>query len=343
MAFHPGALSGRIPCMDLSGTADTQDSRLRQAFSWLEQQGYARPSESQSVAGDASFRRYFRLWIDGAPKILMDAPPPKEDIRPFLDIAGRLRSAGLYAPEIFAADTHNGFILIEDLGDDLYREQLSVQNADDHFPAMFSLLKDLALKVETDQLPEFDTRKLQTEMNLFPDWYLGHHRKQAVHEQFDSIWKDFCQRVIESARAQPQGFVHRDFHSCNLLKTRDDRIGIIDFQDAVRGPLSYDFISLVWDRYIPWPRNRIEAWIEDFRRELELDIDPQQWLRDCDLMGLQRNIKIIGIFARLHYRDGKDGYLELIPRFYQYVTSTLGLYPEFSDMLKFMEQSACEP
>ena len=329
--------------MDSSDTADTQDSRLLQAFNWLEQQGYARPSDSDSVAGDASFRRYFRLWIDGEAKILMDAPPPAEDVRPFLDVAGRLRSAGLHAPEIFAADLHNGFLLLEDLGDDLYRDQLNHQNADDHFPAMFCLLKDMAMKVASDQLPEFDTRKLQSEMDLFPDWYLGQHRKHTAHEQFDSVWAGFCQQIIESARNQPQGFVHRDFHSCNLLKTKDDRIGIIDFQDAVRGPLSYDFISLIWDRYIHWPRDRIEAWVEEFRAQLDVDIEPQQWQRDCDLMGLQRNIKIIGIFARLHYRDGKDGYLELIPRFYQYVTGTLRLYPEFSEMLKFMEQPECEP
>jgi aminoglycoside/choline kinase family phosphotransferase len=142
---------------------------------------------------------------------------------------------------------------------------------------------------------------------------------------------------------QPQCFVHRDFHSCNLLETSGKRIGIIDFQDAVLGPISYDLVSLIWDRYIHWPRAQIESWIEAFRLQLGLEIGPQQWLRYCDLMGLQRNIKIVGIFARLHYRDGKNGYIEMIPRFYDYVTSTLRFYPEFKPVLDILEQAECVP
>ena len=137
--------------------------------------------------------------------------------------------------------------------------------------------------------------------------------------------------------------MHRDFHSCNLLKTGHERVGIIDFQDAVKGPVSYDFISLIWDRYIAWPRPQIEKWMEDIRLKLDLKITSQQWLRDCDLMGLQRNIKIVGIFARLNYRDGKNGYVEMIPQFYDYITGTLRRYPEFSDLLSIVEQTECVP
>ena len=159
----------------------------------------------------------------------------------------------------------------------------------------------------------------------------------------DKIWKLFCNNIIDSALAQPQCFVHRDFHSCNLLKTDANGIGIIDFQDGVIGPVSYDFISLIWDRYLSWPRSDIENWMEEIRLNLELQITPDNWRRYCDLMGLQRNLKIVGIFARLYYRDGKSGYIEMIPRFYDYITSTLRLYPEFKEVLTFMEQAECAP
>ena len=201
----------------------------------------------------------------------------------------------------------------------------------------------MALAVDAGQLPAFDTALLRQEMDLFPDWYLAHHRAAMPREQFDASWEQFCTHIIDSALDQPQCFVHRDFHSGNLLRTSGDEIGIIDFQGAVKGPLSYDFISLVWDRYIMWPRAQIEDWMEEFRQLLGLEIDPSQWRRYCDLMGLQRNIKVVGIFARLYYRDGKSGYLEMIPRFYDYVTSTLRLYPEFAEMLNILEQPECVP
>ena len=330
--------------MDSTGIETTEnDHRLEQARTWLQGQGVEIQSGFKSVAGDASFRRYFRLQTDGRSRILMDAPPPVEDIGPFIDIARRLRSADLHAPEIFYADQQNGYLLLEDLGDDLYRESLTESNADAHFPKLFALLKDMALSVDSSQLPEFDTAMLRTEMDLFPGWYLAHHRDTMPRGRFEAAWDGFCDRIIESALDQPQCFVHRDFHSCNLLRTDKNSVGIIDFQDAVRGPVSYDFISLVWDRYIHWPRKQIENWMEDFRSDLGLDIEPGRWLRYCDLMGLQRNIKVVGIFSRLHYRDGRDGYLEMIPRFYEYVTSTLRLYPEFSEMLDILEQPECVP
>ena len=324
-------------------SASRGDQRLRRAGDWLKSLGVEQQSEFTSVAGDASFRRYFRLQADGESKILMDAPPPAEDIRSFIDVARRLRSANLHAPEIFHADTQNGYCLLEDLGDDLYRESLNELNAAHHFPGLFDILKSMALRVDDSQLPDYDAALLRSEMDLFPDWYLGHHRKKLSRGQIANAWDEFCDRIIESALAQPQCFVHRDFHSCNLLKINRTDTGIIDFQDAVRGPLSYDFISLIWDRYIEWPRSQLEIWMEEFRAMLGLDIEPGQWLRYCDLMGLQRNFKVVGIFARLYYRDGKTGYLEMIPRFYEYLTNTLRLYPEFSGILDMLEQPECAP
>ena len=324
-------------------TASKNDPRLEQARRWLQQLGVNPQPGFHPVAGDASFRRYFRLQIGGKSRILMDAPPPGDDLRPFLDRDQRLRSAELDAPEIIHADTQNGFLLLEDLGDDLYRGLLDENSADSLFPALFTVLKTMALTVDANNLPNYDRQLLQTEMNLFPNWYLGHHRKTMSRKRFDKIWAGFCEHIIDSALAQPRCFVHRDFHSCNLLKTGHDRIGVIDFQDAVNGPVSYDFISLVWDRYIQWPRRRIENWMEAFRLLLDHEIDPEDWQRQCDWMGLQRNIKIVGIFARLNYRDGKNGYIEMIPRFYDYVLDTLRRYPEFEPMLEILENPECAP
>lgn len=320
-----------------------KDPRLDQARVWLRELGFDLQSEFQDIAGDASFRRYFRLQLDGESRVLMDSPPPGQNVRPFMDIAQRLRTAGLHAPEIFHADWQNGYLLLEDLGDDLYREILDENNVDTLFPELFILLKRLATSVQAQGLPEYSAEMLRFDMNIFPDWYLGHHRTSMPRGRFDAIWDDFCDDIISSALEQPQCFVHRDFHSCNLLRTHDDTVGVIDFQDAVTGPISYDLISLIWDRYIGWPRPRIEQWIEEFRVISGLDIPPGQWLRYCDMMGLQRNIKIAGIFARLKYRDGKSGYVEMIPRFYGYITETLSRYPEFSDMLDILEHPECAP
>ena len=327
----------------VANAAPVADPRLEKARAWLSEFGAGPRDEMYNVAGDASFRRYFRLRLHGVSRILMDAPPPNEDVGPFIDIDQRLRDAGLHAPEIIHADRDNGFLLLEDLGDGLYRGLLHENNVDKLFPPLFEMLTALALKVDSSGLPLFDYRKLRRDMDLFPVWYLDVYRKCPSRALLDGFWGDFCDRVIDAALEQPQTFVHRDFHSCNLIRTPCNDIGIIDFQDGVLGPVSYDFISLAWDRYISWPRHRIERWMEDIRLRFGLDIEPDRWRRYCDLMGLQRNFKIVGIFARLHFRDGKRGYLEMIPRFYDYLTSTLRLYPEFAGILAFMERPECAP
>lgn len=273
----------------------------------------------------------------------MDAPPPGEDVKPFIDVAERIRSAGLHAPEIYHADTDNGFLLLEDLGDDLYRDILSSTSENHQLAPLFDVLKEMALKVECTHLGKYNPVSLRAELDLFPDWYLGHHRSACPRAPFDAIWDDFCQTIINNNLQQAQCFVHRDFHSSNLLKTKQGTVAIIDFQDAVKGPISYDLISMIWDRYITWPRAQIENWCEAFRQSLQLDISAQDWQRDCDWMGLQRNFKIVGIFARLYHRDGKAGYIEMIPRFYQYLTDTLRRYPEFRKLLMQLEQDQCVP
>ncbi|MGK2924528.1 MAG: aminoglycoside phosphotransferase family protein [Lysobacterales bacterium] len=298
------------------------------------------------VAGDASFRRYFRLQHGGGSLILMDAPPDREDSRPFVDIARRLRAAGLNAPEILRFDFKRGFGLLEDFGDTLYREIFDAKSVDVLMPGLMDLLEGMAARVDCAGLPDYGAPTLQAELDLFTDWYLEHHRERPLRGSERALWAALCDRLIASATAQPQVFVHKDFHSCNLLQTPRGP-GLIDFQDGLRGPLSYDLVSLLWDRYIAWPRERLEGWMEQARQRLGPGIDPgiepAEWVRRCDWMGLQRNLKIVGIFARLHYRDGKRGYLEMVPRFYRYLLEVLPRYPEFRPFQSLLEQTECAP
>ena len=217
-----------------------KDPRLDQARDWLQTLDVDLQSDFDDIAGDASFRRYFRLQVDGKPRILMDDPPPGESVVPFMDVNQRLRSANLHAPEIVHADPQNGFLLLEDLGDSLYRELLNKDNVDEVFPELFDILKDMALSADTRDLPLFDARKLRRDMDLFPEWYLGHHRKMMPRAQLDLLWGDFCDQIIQSAQEQPQCFVHRDFHSCNLLKTNSSlRLYVVGHTDMT-GKFEYN-------------------------------------------------------------------------------------------------------
>jgi len=319
------------------------DGRLAAACAWAREIMGKEIVKCDPVVQDASFRRYFRLATPEGTVILMDAPPQHENSAPFLDIASRLRKRGLHAPEVFHFDLGQGFGLIEDLGDKLYREVINPASASALFPGLFRILARMAKQVDSHSLPEYDAMRLQTELDLFVDWYLLRHRQRHLNEHEMAHWHSLCKELKQSAAEQPQVFVHRDFHSCNLLYREGGEPGIIDFQDAVRGPLSYDFVSLLWDRYIEWPREQLENWMDSFRESLDMDIEPARWRQWCDMMGLQRNLKIVGIFSRLYYRDGKSSYLPMIPRFYGYVLEGLGRFPQFRDFLDFMEQPECVP
>jgi N-acetylmuramate 1-kinase len=318
------------------------EQRQKDAADWAAEALGLPAIELRPVAGDASFRRYFRLAADGGSLILMDAPPDREDSRPFVDIARRLRAAGLNAPEILRFDLERGFGLLEDFGDTLYREIFDAASADALMPGLLDALEGMAARVDCSGLPDYGASVLQAELDLFTDWYLGRHRERPLRGAERALWADLCNRLIESATAQPQVFVHKDFHACNLLRTPRGP-GLIDFQDGLRGPLSYDLASLLWDRYIAWPRRRLEDWMEQARLRLGPGIEPAEWIRCCDWMGLQRNLKIVGIFARLRYRDGKQGYLEMIPRFYGYLLDVLPRYPEFRAFQGLLEGAECAP
>jgi aminoglycoside/choline kinase family phosphotransferase len=273
----------------------------------------------------------------------MDAPPELENSAPFLDIAGRLRAAGLHAPEIFEADLERGFLLLEDLGDDLFRDLIDERTVDELFSETFDALAVMARDVDCSGLPDFDPDTLRGELRWFTRYYLDRERGMQWDDDSLQQWERYCTELVDTASQQPQVFVHRDVHSCNLLKLTHNSPGIIDFQDAVRGPMTYDFVSLVWDRYFTWPRLRIEGWMEQFRLLVAPDVAPSTWRRWCDLVGLQRNIKIVGRFALLKHQQGKEGYVEMIPRFYQHVLEVLALYPEFDAIARQLGDPRCAP
>ena len=321
---------------------DTRDRRMEDAAHWAAERLDLEHVDLLPVCGDASFRRYFRFLDGDRSVILMDAPRYRESSERFLDAAARLCGGGLKAPEIYHFDLDLGFGLMEDFGDALYREILGTDTVDKLFPNLFDILETQAKQVDPEGLPEYNEERLQMEMDLFPDWYLAQHKQRPMKPGEQTAWEEMCGRLVESALEQPQVFVHRDFHSCNLLYT-DKGTGIIDFQDCLHGPISYDLISLIWDRYIAWPRDRLEAWMAEMHGRYSLDCSVDDWIRQCDWMGLQRNIKIAGIFARLRYRDGKSGYLKMIPLFYRYLLDVLPRYPEFRGFLDLLENDECAP
>jgi N-acetylmuramate 1-kinase len=265
----------------------------------------------------------------------MDAPPDKEDVGPYLEIAGMLGRIGVHAPRVLHINRADGFLLLTDLGSTTYLEALSEASTDGrsdascidalYEDAIVALLRIQARGGEfAPQLPPYDAKLLRAEVGLFPEWFLGRHLGIALDSARVSALAQAFDLLVESALAQPRVFVHRDYHSRNLMLCRGDNPGILDFQDAVHGPLTYDLVSLLRDCYLAWPQERVERWAERFHRGLlEAGVarvgDPQRFLRWFDLMGVQRHLKAIGIFARLWHRDGKSGYLADIPRTLGYV------------------------
>jgi aminoglycoside/choline kinase family phosphotransferase len=315
--------------------------RGEQRRQWIARVLASSTPDIEPASVDASFRSYWRVRDADRSLIVMDAPPDKEDCRPFLDVARRLRAAGLHAPEVFHSDLEQGFLLLEDMGDTLFRDLIDDSDVDPWFGQAFDTLERFAKQVDASGLPKYDQDLLRRELDLFTDWFLDRQLGQELDPSESAVWESVCEQLIRSAREQPQVFVHRDFHSCNLMRAEPGP-GIIDFQDAVLGPISYDLISLLLDRYISWPRDRYLEWVLSFRQRLGHEAthgaDPDQWIRWCDWMGLQRNLKVVGIFARLNHRDGKPHYLELQPRFFDYVLDTVRRYPEFEAFHQVLER-----
>jgi len=311
------------------------DNRLETLKDWVGQVLALREYEVRPASADASFRRYFRVTSNGATYIVMDAPPDKEDMRPFIEIARRLHHLGLNVPEVLEQDLARGYLLLTDLGQRMYLPQLNETTVERLYGDALGALVVLQAGIFTDPgfLPEYDEALLRREMELFREWYLGRHLGLTLNAAQTAVLDEAFTTLVRSALAQPRVWVHRDYHSRNLMITPGNNPGILDFQDAVRGPATYDLVSLLRDCYIAWPLERIEEWALGYQTlalqsGLPVSTDETQFLREFDLMGVQRHLKATGIFARLNHRDGKSGYLHDIPRTLGYVVGVSGRHPE---------------
>jgi len=286
---------------------------------------------------DASFRRYFRLQYDGLTRIVMDAPPAQEDIRPFIDITGRLKACRVHVPDILERDMDQGFLLLTDLGSTLYLHVLTDGNAGQLYADALAALAAIQWHGETRGLPPYDEALLMQEMHLFRDWLVGKHLGLRLDRRQQAGLRNVFRMLADAALAQPTVFVHRDYHSRNLMYCEQHNPGIVDYQDAVAGPLTYDLVSLLKDCYIKWPRQKVIAWALDYRRRVHPECaDEAGFLRWFDLMGVQRHLKASGIFARLFLRDGKRGFLDDIPRTLSYIVELDGEYPELAFLAGFV-------
>jgi len=312
------------------------DARYRALEAWLAATGRAPGAVVTPASEDASFRRYFRATTAGQSFIVMDAPPAREDSRPFVAVAAMLDDMGVNAPRVLAADLAQGFLLLTDLGTDVYLDRLESSPGDvaglyDAALATLSRMQDRGAAFQST-LPPYDADLLQAEMSLFRDWLCGIHLELRFSATEELEWRNLCTALIRNALDQPQVFVHRDYHSRNLMVTPHDSPGVLDFQDAVEGPLTYDLVSLLKDCYFTLPPDEVLARVDAFRRGLpaarRAGIGQDLFRRFFELMGVQRHLKAAGIFARLYHRDGKSRYLADIPRTLGYVTELAHRYPE---------------
>lgn len=322
------------------------DARLTALSAWV-RGALAQPDLRIEVASaDASFRRYFRATANGRTWIVMDAPPDKEDVGPYIKVAEMICAAGVNAPRVLARHAE-GFLLLTDLGNCTYLAALADPgDAERLYGDALGALLRMQTACVADALPAYDAPLLRREMELFPEWFLQRHLAIAVddglREQLDAQF----QLLIDAALAQPRVFVHRDYHSRNLMVTQGPlgpNPGVLDFQDAVSGPITYDLVSLLRDCYIAWPLARVRQWALAYRQSareagLIADVDETTWLQWFDLMGMQRHLKAIGIFARLWHRDGKGGYLGDIPRTLGYVRAVAANDSRFGALVELIDK-----
>lgn len=318
------------------------DTRLEALNTWLaDQLGAIRALQPAST--DASFRRYFRAFTaDGGSYVVMDAPPQQEPLAPFLDIGRRLAGAGVHVPLVHVYDIGQGFALLDDLGSTHYLEVLGPDTADTLYgDAFHSLLR--IQQTSCAALPVYDRLMLERETALFPEWFLGRHFGLKLDGSQRAELRAVDRALSAVAGEQPQVFVHRDYHSRNLMRTERNNPGVLDFQGAVRGPLTYDLVSLLRDVYVAWPEPRVRTWALDYRDRIVAAglcerVADADFLRWFDFMGLQRQIKILGLFARLYRRDGKAGYLGDLPRTLAYILQVAPRYAESAPLAGLLHE-----
>jgi N-acetylmuramate 1-kinase len=300
----------------------------------------------EPASSDASFRSYWRVHHDGRSWIVMDSPPAQEDPRPWLKIGRQLANAGLHVPAVQAQDLDQGFLLIEDLGTRLYLRELNETNADALYGDAMDALLRMQTRMDCRELPPFDREVLARGLEVMPEWFLGRHLGLTPDRAECGVLEAAFDVIIRNAQEQPRCFVHRDYHSRNLLVAEQNNPGIIDFQGALAGPITYDLASLLRDAYITWPRERVESWVESYRQRLRHagaigeETGRERFLRWFDLTGMHRHVRVLGQFYRLWYRDGKPGYLADVPRVYQYVVSVARSYPELASFAALIERHA---
>ncbi len=336
------------------------DIRLKKLQVWLDEQlpvlfarqnwGAVPAATLTAASSDASFRRYFRWEGAGRTLIIMDAPPPQENCRPFVDIAHLLATRGINVPVIHAQDLEQGFLLLNDLGRQTYLDVIHAENADALFSdAIDALIAYQQLPMEAP-LPSYDVALLRRELELFPEWYVQRHLGLALSPQQQALWQQASSLLIDSALAQPKVLVHRDFMPRNLMLSEPNP-GVLDFQDAVYGPVTYDITCLFKDAFLSWPETRVAQWQKQYWDQaraagIAVQADFAEFQRASDLMGVQRHLKVIGIFARICHRDGKPRYLGDVPRFFSYIETVLARRPELAvlgQLLSSLEQAVEVP
>lgn len=318
------------------------DDRFRALEAWLRAALSQAPLRIEPASADASFRRYFRVFADGVTFIAMDAPPGREDCAPFVRVACLLREAGLNAPRVVSADLESGFLLLSDLGTTTYMASLKAgRDVDRLFADATTALVRWQQATRPGVLPEYDEALLRRELALFPEWYVARHLGVALEAAQREALEGVFARILARNLAEPRVYVHRDYMPRNLMVS-DPNPGILDFQDAVHGPISYDVASLFRDAFISWDEERvldgtIRYWEKARAAGLPVNADFAEFWRDVEWMGLQRHLKVLGIFARLHYRDGKAGYLEDTPRFVAYVRHAATRYNELAPLGRLLD------
>ena len=342
------------PASDAAGEALVHwpDAARHAAFdAWLATLAAQRliPASLRPASADASFRRYLRIaTADGASRIVMDAPPPQEDVRPFVDVARRIEAAGLNAPRVLAADAEHGFLLLTDLGTRPYLAELQqavaageTSRADALMREAFAALEQWQQRVAARGLPAYDDALLRRELALFPEWCVAREHGIAWSAEQQAQWREACDRLVASALAQPCVAVHRDFMPRNLMLA-DPNPGILDFQDAVLGPITYDPASMLRDAFISWDEAQeldwaVRYWQQARAAGLPVDSDFGEFWRQLEWMGMQRHLKVLGIFCRLKHRDGKAAYSADLPRFFAYVRRVARRYQGFGPLLRLID------
>lgn len=321
---------------------DAQQQRQQEIDDWLRTLLPGRNFTLAPASADASFRRYLRATFDdGGTRVIMDAPPSHEDVKPWLHVQELFHAAGTHVPEVFATDLERGYLLLSDLGSTTYLADLTDANGDARYRAAIDALIRIQLASTPAQLPPYDSALLKRELDLFPDWYLAKQVKLALTESQASQLGSVFETIMAVNLAEPKVYVHRDYHSRNLMVTEPNP-GIIDFQDAVYGPITYDLVSLFKDAYIHWPEERVLDWLVRYWQQarkagLPVRADFGDFFRDYEWMGVQRHVKVLGIFARLCHRDGKDGYLKDMPLVARYLRAACERYRELTPLLRILD------